>query len=73
MKMSYPATVAVTRYYCTYIEAEEDASEKEIKDQIRKQILELQEDALALDLDFDIEEQDLGGISIDFDGAVSVE
>lgn len=55
-------------YYRVYVATDEDASREEIVAEATKQIVEYQDNALTDDPDMDIEEDDILGVDIDYDG-----
>ena len=72
-KINLPCDVCITRYYRTYVDVSDDATDAEIREAVVKQILEDQDLVLCADPDIDIEEDDITMVSPDWDGAEPVE
>ena len=66
-KVVIPCNVEITRYYRAYVSVSADATEEQIVQAMRKEILENQDDALTPDPDMGIEEDDIAMVSPDFD------
>jgi hypothetical protein len=68
-KITLPCDVAITRFYRTYVEVDEDATAPEVFQKVRAEILEQQDDALTPDPDLDIEDHDITYIGPDWGGS----
>lgn len=69
MKQVVPCTVAIKRFFRTYVVVDENATNEEILTAVKSQILEGQDESIMLDPDMEIEEHDILGIDPDDDGA----
>lgn len=67
-KITFPVFVTVVQPYHVYVDADENASEEEIKRLVKEKILKEQYDALCEDNDIEIESDDIDIIMIDYEG-----
>lgn len=63
-----PVDVGILRQYRTYVRVPLDASRSQVEEAAKNQILENGDATLVLDPDLDIEEDDIGVVSIDWEG-----
>lgn len=66
-----PCNVCIKRFYRAYARLDDEATEEQIIEAVRKEILAEQDKALCEDPDLEIEEHDIVRISPDFDAAWS--
>ena len=62
-----PCNVCVKRFYRAYAHVDDDATDEQIAEAVKKEILEEQDNALCDDHDLEIEEHDIVAVEIDHD------
>lgn len=67
MKKTLACNVLIQRPYLCYVRVDEDASDAEIEETVKKKILEGQESVLVEDNDLEIEEQDITRVNVSYE------
>lgn len=67
MKLIIPCNVIIQRFYRTYAEVDENATDEDIRKAMIEAILEHQDAELTEDPEIDIEEDDIVNVEIDHD------
>lgn len=65
MKLIVPCNVCIKRFYRTYAEVDENATDEEIRKAMIEAIVENQDKELNEDPDFEIEDEDIVYVEID--------
>lgn len=66
-KKTFACNVLIQRPYLCYVRVDEDASDAEIEETVKKKILEGQESVLVEDNDLEIEEQDITRVNVSYE------
>ena len=69
MKLIVPCNVCIKRFYRAYVEADENATDEEIRKAMIEAIVENQDKELTEDPDLEIEDHDVVYVEIDHEGA----
>lgn len=68
MKLIVPCNVCIKRFYRAYVEADENATDEEIRKAMIEAIVENQDKELTEDPDLGIEDHDVVYVEIDHEG-----
>lgn len=68
MKLIVPCNVCIKRFYRAYVEADENATDEEIRKAMIEAIVENQDKELTEDTDLEIEDHDVVYVEIDHEG-----